>query len=109
MSIVTTKCQSKINFICTTDEDKIAQVIIDFQRAGFPITVPKLQILQWQYDHINGTNAFANNKDKKVGCTWAKCFLDRYLHIRVCKAVNLSKAQALVANEPNKFKMGFND
>ena len=92
MSIVITKCPSKINFIYAADEDEIAQVIIDLQRAGFPITVPKLQILAWQYDHINGINAFANNKDKKVGCTWAKFFLHRYPHIRVCKAVNLSKA-----------------
>ena len=75
VSIDTTKCQSKINFICIADEDEIAQVIIDFQRAGFPITVPKLRILAWQYDHINGINAFANNKDKKVGYTWAKFFV----------------------------------
>ena len=36
------KCPSDINFIYAADEDEIAQVIIDFQRAGFPITVPKL-------------------------------------------------------------------
>ena len=87
---------SKINFIYTADEDKIAQVIIEFQRAGFTITVPKLRILAWQYDHLNGINTFANNKDKK-----AKFFLHRYPHIRVCKAVNLSKARAMAANEPN--------
>ena len=101
MSIVTTKCPSKINFIYTADKDEIAQVIIDFQRAGFPITVPKLQILAWQYDHINSINAFAKNKDKKVGHTWAKYFLCRYPHIRVRKVVNLSKAWAMAANEPN--------
>ena len=76
MSIVTTKCPSEINLIYTADEDEIAQVIIDLQGAGFPITVPKLQILAWQYDHINGINAFANviNKDKKAGHTLAKFF-----------------------------------
>ena len=41
---------SKQNFINTDDDDEIAQVIIDFQRAGFLITVPKLRILVWQYD-----------------------------------------------------------
>ena len=47
------------------DEDEIAQVIIEFQHAGFPITVPKLRILAWQYDHLNSINSFANNKEKK--------------------------------------------
>ena len=83
------------------DEDEIAQVIIDFQRAGFPITVPKLRILAWQYDHLNGINSFANNKEKKAGRTWSKFFLHRYPHIRVRYAVNLSKARAMAANEPN--------
>ena len=97
MSIVT----SEINFIYAADEDKIAQVIIKFQRAGFQITVPKLRILAWKCEHLNGINAYANNKDKKVGCTWANFFLHRYPHIRVCKAVNLSKVWAMAANEPN--------
>ena len=102
MQIVT----SEINFIYAADEDKIAQVIIEFQRAGFPITVPKLRILAWQYDHLNSINAFA--KDKKAGHTWAKFFLHRYPHIRVCKAINLSKAQARAANEP-KIKKWFKE
>ena len=93
--------KGEINFIYAADEDEIAQVIIEFQRAGFPITVPTLRILAWQYDHLNGINTFANNKDKKVGHTWAKFFLCRHPHIRVCKAINLSKAQAMAANEPN--------
>ena len=83
------------------DEDEISQVIIEFQHAGFPITVPKLRILAWQYDHLNGINAFANNKDKKADQTWAKFFLCRYPHIRVHKAVNLSKVRAMAVNEPN--------
>ena len=87
------------------DEDEIGQVIIDFQRVGFPITVPKLQILAWQYDHLNGINSFANNKEKKAGRTWSKFFLHRYPHIRVRYAVNLSKARAMAANEPNIKKM----
>ena len=76
-------------------------MIVDFQKAGFPITVPKLRILAWQYDHINGINAFANNKDQKAGQTWAKFFLCCYLHIHVCKAVNLALARAMAANKLN--------
>ena len=34
---------SKIVPIFTEDEDDIAQVIIDFQKAGFAITVPKVK------------------------------------------------------------------
>ena len=33
--------------------------------------------------------------------TWAKCFLRRYPHIKVCQATNLSVVRAMVANEPN--------
>ena len=76
-------------------------MIVDFQKAGFPITVQKLRILAWQYDHINGTNAFANNKDQKAGWTWAKFFLCCYPHIHVHRAINLSLARAMAANEPN--------
>ena len=76
-------------------------MIVDFQKAGFPITVQKLCILVWQYDHINGINAFANNKDQIAGRTWAKFFLRHYPHIRVCRAVNLSLARAMAANEAN--------
>ena len=75
--------------------------MINFQKVGFPLTVPKLCVLAWQYDHINKINAFANNKDKKARHTWAKYFLKHYPHIRVCRAINLSIAQAMAANEPN--------
>ena len=37
-----------------------------------------------------------------------KIFLCKYPHIRVCKAVNLSKARAMAANEPN-FKKWFKE
>ena len=36
-----------------------------------------------------------------ASCTWAKCFLRRYPHIKVCQATNLSVARAMVVNEPN--------
>ena len=36
-----------------------------------------------------------------MGHTWAKFFLCRYPHIRVHKAVKLSKAWTMAANEPN--------
>ena len=72
---------SEINF--TEDEDDIVQVIIDFQKAGFPITVSKLRVLAWQYDHINKINAFAHNKDNRARHTWAKYFLKCYSNIRV--------------------------
>ena len=68
---------------------------------GFPITVSKLHVLAWQYDHINKINALANNKDKKAGGTWDKYFLKHFPHIRVHRAVNLSIAQAMAANEPD--------
>ena len=86
--------------IFTEDEDDIAQVIVDFQKAGFP-WVPKLRVLAWQYDHINGLNAFSNNKDQTAGQTWAKFFLCRYPHIRVHRAIKLLLARAMAANEPN--------
>ena len=63
---------SEIVPIFTEDED---EMIVDFQKARFPITVPKLRVLAWQYDHINGINAFTNNIDQKVGQIWAKFFL----------------------------------
>ena len=90
---------SIINF--RENEDEIAQVIIDFQKVGFLITVPKLHVLAWQYDHTNKINTFANNKDKKDRCTWGKYFLKHYLYIRVHRAVNLSIALAMAANKPN--------
>ena len=36
--------------IFTEDEDDIAQEIKDFQKAGFPITVPKLRVLVLYFD-----------------------------------------------------------
>ena len=36
-----------------------------------------------------------------ASCTWAKGFLRRYPHIKVCQATNLSVARAMAANEPN--------
>ena len=83
-------------------------MIVDFQKAGFPITVLKLRVLAWQYDHINGIKAFANNTDQKAGQTWAKFFLHRYPHICVCRAINLLLARAMAANKPN-IKKWFTD
>ena len=95
---------SEIVPIFTENEDENAQVIVDFQKAGFPITIPKLRVLAWQYEHINGINSFVNNKDQKAGQTWAKFFLCRYPHICVCRAVNLLLARAMAANKPNTKK-----
>ena len=92
---------SKIVPIFTEDEDEIAQVIEDFQKAGSPTMVPKLRVLAWQYDHIHGINAFTNNIDQKAGQTWAKFFLCCYPHICVCRAVNLSLARSMAANKSN--------
>ena len=92
---------SKFFPIFTEDEDDIAQMIVDFQKAGFPIMVPKLRVLAWQYDHINSTNAFADNKDQKASWTWAKFFLCCYPHIHVQRAINLSLAREMAGNEPN--------
>ena len=40
------------------NEDDIAEVIIVFQNAGFPLTVSRLQSLAYQYTKINGIKGF---------------------------------------------------
>ena len=47
------------------------QVIVDFQKAGFPITVQKFCILAWQCDHTNGINAFAKLKIESPEQIWS--------------------------------------
>ena len=82
------------------EEDDMAETIIAFQNAGFPLTVPRPCSLAYQYAKINGIKAF-NDKKEMGGRTWAKCFLKRYPHIKVRWAKNLSIACAMAANDVN--------
>ena len=81
----------------------MTETILKFQRAGFPLTVSKVQSLAYQYAELNGINGFSS-KSKKAGRKWAKFFLKRYPEIRIKKASNLSIARAMAANEPNVCK-----
>ena len=57
------------------DEDDMAETIITFQNAGFPLTVSRLHSLAYQYTKINGIKGFNDKKEMGRGRTWAKCFL----------------------------------
>ena len=50
------------------DEDDMAKTIITFQNAGFPLTVPRLCNLAFQYTKINNIKGF-NDKDEMGGRT----------------------------------------
>ena len=78
----------------------MAETIIAFENAGFPLTVSRLCSLAYQYAKINGIKGF-NDKNEMGWKTWAKCFLKRYPHIKVRQAKNLSIAHAMAANEVN--------
>ena len=82
------------------DKDDMAETIITFQNAGFPLTVSRLCSLAYQHAKINGIKGF-NDKKEMGGRTWAKCFPKRYPHIKVRQAKNLSIACAMAANEVN--------
>ena len=82
------------------DKDDMAETIIAFENAGFPLTVSRLCSLAYQYAKINGIKGF-NDKNEMGWKTWAKCFLKRYPHIKVRQAKNLSIAHAMAANEVN--------
>ena len=84
----------------SADEDGIAEWTCAFQNASFPLTVSKLRSLAYQYAKLNNIKGFSL-KNEMASCTWAKCFLRRYPHIKVCQATNLSVARAMAVNEPN--------
>ena len=48
------------------DEDDMAKTIIAFQNAGFPLTIPRLHSLVYQYAKINNIKGF-NDKDEMGG------------------------------------------
>ena len=77
------------------------QVVLEFQRAGFPMTISKLRSLAWQYADINKIPGW-DQSDRKAGKTWARFFLKRHKALlSVKKARNLSIGRAMAANEAN--------
>ena len=45
------------------DKDDMAETIIAFQNAGFPLTVSRLHNLAYQYAKINGIKGFNDKKE----------------------------------------------
>ena len=86
--------------VFSSDEDDMAKAIIAFQNAGFPLTVPRLHSLAYQYAKINNIKGF-NDKDEIGGGPGLSAFLMRYPHIKVRKAKNLYVVHAMVANKIN--------
>ena len=50
----------QLGFISDDDEEQIATCIHEFQAAGFPLTVPRVRSLAWQYADVNGIPAFSD-------------------------------------------------
>ena len=73
------------------DEAEIVEVIVKFQKAGFPLTISKVRKLAWQFADINKIKGFST-KTKKAGYKWAKFFLKHHPKIKVHKSINLSTA-----------------
>ena len=73
------------------DEAELVEVIVKFQKAGFPLMISKVRKLAWQFAGINKIKGFST-KTKKARYKWAKFFLKCNPKIKVCKSINLSTA-----------------
>ena len=73
------------------DEAEIVEVIVKFQKAGFPLMISKVRKLAWQFADINKIKGFST-KTKKAWYKWAKFFLKCHPKIKVHKSINLSTA-----------------
>ena len=82
------------------DEAQIAECVAEFQARGFPLTMSRVRSLGWQFASINGFPGIPLNKTK-LGRSWARGFFKRFPQLTCRKAVNLSVARAMAANEPN--------
>ena len=73
----------------TEDEEELEAATIEFQKAGFPLTIKCVRQLAWQYASMNNIKGFST-KTKKAGHKWAKYFVKR--HTKSCS----EKSQELV-------------
>ena len=91
---------SKQEIFYLDDDTKIAECIGEFQAHSFPLTMSWVRSLAWQFVYINGFPGVPLHTNK-LSRTWAWGFLKHFPHLTCRKAVNLSVARAMAANEPN--------
>ena len=76
------------------------ECIAEFQARGFPLTMSWLSSLGWQFAYLNGFSGIPLDK-MKLGRSWAQGLFKRFPQLTCRKAVNLSVARDMAANEPN--------
>ena len=82
------------------DDTQIAECIREFKAHGFSLTMLWVRSLAWQFAYINGFPGVPLHTNI-LSRTWAQGFLKCFPHLTCRKAVNLSVARAMAANEPN--------
>ena len=75
-------------FFFIEDEEELEAAIIEFQKAGFPLTIKCVRQLAWQYASMNNIKGFST-KTKKAGHKWAKYFVKTHPKIIVKKSQEL--------------------
>ena len=71
----------------------------EFQAHSLLLTMLRVRSLTWQFAYFNGFPGDPLHTNK-LGRTWAWGFLKHFPHLTCRKAVNLSVARAMAANEP---------
>ena len=86
-----------MNHSFSEEERELAEVILKFEVCGFPLSLYRVRLLEFQYAHINCIKGFST-QNKIAGYKWAKGYLARNPDIVVKKCSNLSVARAMAAN-----------
>ena len=79
------------------EEKELVQLILDFARAGFPLTSMKIRCLAYEYAEMNDLKGFSPIT-QCAGPRWMRNFMKRHPILRRKTAHNLSINRAMCAN-----------
>ena len=68
--------QVRLNHVFSQNEGELAEVIINLEVCGFPLSMYRVHLLAFQYAHINSIKGFSTTK-KITGYKWARGYLAR--------------------------------